>query len=281
VRTPQGHQTAGAHRAKHRRGPLIPSQPVYFAGDALFTPLAYRTGIPIGNLASQFFANRYLDDFDHWVKETLRCPAYLRYVDDAVLLGDEKDLMAAWREAIRARLAEERLLLHPGKAHIYTTRRGVSLLGNTVFPDFRRLRSDNGHRFRRRLQGFAHAYAQGCAGWRDFQPRIQAWVGHACKADTLGLRRRLFVTKYTGLSCAVPPHGSILAPFKRAVKAEPGDSVRDSRPATWLVGALQQDGSGLRWISAFHLAESVAGGGEAADCPPGLRGAIKNLSFPL
>jgi RNA-directed DNA polymerase len=192
VRTPQGHQTAGAHRAKHRRGPLIPSQPVYFAGDALFTPLAYRTGIPIGNLASQFFANRYLDDFDHWVKETLRCPAYLRYVDDAVLLGDEKDLMAAWREAIRARLAEERLLLHPGKAHIYTTRRGVSLLGNTVFPDFRRLRSDNGHRFRRRLQGFARAYAQGCAGWRDFQPRIQAWVGHACKADTLGLRRRLF-----------------------------------------------------------------------------------------
>ena len=32
----------------------------------------------IGNLTSQFFANLYLDGFDHWLKETMRVKGYLR-----------------------------------------------------------------------------------------------------------------------------------------------------------------------------------------------------------
>ena len=43
-----------------------------------------RRGIPIGNLTSQFYANIYLNGFDHFVKETLKCRHYIRYVDDFV-----------------------------------------------------------------------------------------------------------------------------------------------------------------------------------------------------
>jgi retron-type reverse transcriptase len=49
----------------------------HFPGDALFTPLDRRHGIPIGNLTSQLFANFYLDALDHHVKETLRVRRYL------------------------------------------------------------------------------------------------------------------------------------------------------------------------------------------------------------
>jgi hypothetical protein len=164
----------------------------YFSGDDLLTPLERPTGIPIGNLTSQFFANLYLDDFDHWVKETLRAPAYLRYVDDMALCADDKGQLADWREAIRERLAAERLTLHPHKAHIYLTRQGLNLLGYLVFPDFRLLRNDNGHRFRRRLAGFARAYAAGRLDWPDFDPSVQAWIGHAAHADTRGLREAVF-----------------------------------------------------------------------------------------
>lgn len=62
----------------------------YFPGDDLFTPSERRRGLPIGNLTSQFFANVYLNDFDHFVKEKLRCQAYERYVDDFVLLVNDK-----------------------------------------------------------------------------------------------------------------------------------------------------------------------------------------------
>ncbi len=48
-------------------------------------------GLPIGNLTSQFFANHYLAVADHFVKETLRCRAYVRYMDDMVLWGDDRD----------------------------------------------------------------------------------------------------------------------------------------------------------------------------------------------
>ena len=42
----------------------------YFAGDDLLTPTERTTGLPIGNLTSQFFANLYLDAADHFIKET-------------------------------------------------------------------------------------------------------------------------------------------------------------------------------------------------------------------
>jgi len=56
-----------------------PQEPVFdiFPGDDLFTLLTLKKGIPIGNLTSQFFANIYLNPFDHFVKEKLRCKAYI------------------------------------------------------------------------------------------------------------------------------------------------------------------------------------------------------------
>ena len=58
------------------------SVPGHFPGDDLFTQLDRRRGLPIGNQTSQFFGNVYLDALDHFIKEDLGCPGYIRYVDD-------------------------------------------------------------------------------------------------------------------------------------------------------------------------------------------------------
>ena len=47
-------------------------------------------GLPIGNLTSQYFANFHLSGLDHFIKERLRIRGYVRYMDDLVLLADEK-----------------------------------------------------------------------------------------------------------------------------------------------------------------------------------------------
>ncbi len=172
--------------------PASNDAPSYFPGDDLLTPLERRRGIPIGNLTSQFFANLYLDDLDHYLKEALGVGAYLRYVDDMVALGDDKVWLGEVREAVRERLARDRLRLHPRKAEITRTRDGLDLLGYRVYPDFRLLRNDNGHRFARKLRGFARAYTAGRMHWPDFDPSVQSWIGHALHADTEGLRRRIF-----------------------------------------------------------------------------------------
>ena len=60
-------------------------QMTYFPGDDLFAAHRPR-GLPIGNLTSQFWANVYLNDLDHFIKRHLRVPGYVRYVDDTRIL---------------------------------------------------------------------------------------------------------------------------------------------------------------------------------------------------
>lgn len=165
---------------------------VYFLGDDLFTPLGRRTGIPIGNLTSQFLANLYLDGLDHFVKETLRVKAYLRYVDDAVLLSNNKQELHQWRKAIEEKLIDYRLRMHPRKVNLFSVYEGVDILGYRVFPSHKLLRNDNGYRFARRLRNFSKAYRYGSMGWEDFNGSVQSWIGHSKQADTYGLRKQIF-----------------------------------------------------------------------------------------
>jgi retron-type reverse transcriptase len=104
----------------------------YFPQDDLLTPLNRRRGLPIGNLTSQFFANVYLNGFDHFVKETLKSTAYLRYVDDFALFSDDREWLVDAQQAIESYLATLRLKIHPyatgGIYHLATTHRITNLL---------------------------------------------------------------------------------------------------------------------------------------------------------
>jgi len=151
------------------------------------------TGLPIGNLTSQFLANLYLDDFDHYVKEQLHIKAYLRYVDDFMVLDDDKKRLHQLRQQIQDYLlVHNRLRLHPNKAHIVPTHLGVDVLGYVVYPNKRLLRNDNGHRFIRKLRKLEKNYSTDKTTYADIKPHIMSWIGHAKHANTYGLRRQIF-----------------------------------------------------------------------------------------
>ena len=57
------------------------------------------------------------EPFDHFVKRELRCPAYLRYVDDFLLFGTDKATLWDWKGKIDERLARLRLT-HPPRLRI-------------------------------------------------------------------------------------------------------------------------------------------------------------------
>ena len=164
-------------------------QPQPFGDDDLVDLMQRRCGLPIGNLTSQFFGNLYLDALDHHLKEKCRAPAYLRYVDDLVLLADDKGRLWQLRDEIEAFMELERLLLHPNKVHLTRTTDGLDYLGYRVFPHRIRVRRDNGYRFRRRLRAKARDYARGRLDLGDIQPSVAAWIGHVRHADSEGLRR--------------------------------------------------------------------------------------------
>jgi RNA-directed DNA polymerase len=116
----------------------------------------------------------------------------LRYVDDMVVLDHDKVRLAEIRSAVRERIARDRLRLHPHKAQIAPVADGLNLLGYIVSPAGRRLRSDNGHRFARKLRQMAKAYGAGRLEWATVMASVQSWIGHAHHAETEGLRRAIF-----------------------------------------------------------------------------------------
>lgn len=165
---------------------------LHFPGDDLFAPYQRRRGLPIGNLTSQFFANLYLDCFDHWVTEVLRAP-YVRYVDDFALFHDDPDVLAGWRARIDRFLEGRRLKLHPRKTVILPAAEPSQFLGFVLAPGGkRRLPEDNVARFRGRLRGMRDQERAGSVTRADVDAKISAWIAHASHADTFHLRRAIF-----------------------------------------------------------------------------------------
>jgi len=164
----------------------------YYPGDNLLTPLERRRGIPIGNLTSQFFANIYLDGLDHYVKEHLHCRAYIRYVDDITVFGDDKQKLWKISRAMDGYISALRLTMHPDKTVVVPVNQGVDHLGYRVFPDHRRLRKDNVVRFKRRMVKMQNSYRTGQITLREVNSSVQSWIGHAKHADTYKLREKIF-----------------------------------------------------------------------------------------
>lgn len=162
---------------------------VYFRGDDLFAALRPR-GLPIGNLTSQFWANVYLNEFDHFVKRELRCAAYVRYVDDFLLFADSKTFLWEWHRAVNERLAQLRLTLHRG-AHPRPVNEDIPFLGFQVFPERRRLKRRKGIHFVRALRERANAYARGEITLTELTASVQGWVNHTRYANTVGLRKAI------------------------------------------------------------------------------------------
>jgi RNA-directed DNA polymerase len=171
-----------------------PQEPVeiYYPGDGLFTPFERRRGLPIGNLTSQFFANVYLDPLDHFVKEVLRAPGYVRYVDDFALFHDDPEVLAEWRAQISRFLCGRRLVLHPDKTVIVSSREPARFVGFVTEPGRRRLPEDNVRRFRNRLRGLRDRWRAGARDLAAVDARIGAWIAHARHADTWRLRQAIF-----------------------------------------------------------------------------------------
>ncbi len=161
--------------------------PVYFPGDDLFSPLRPR-GLPIGNLTSQFWANCYLNPLDHFVKRELRCPSYVRYVDDLLLFGPDKPTLWGWKLAMENRLARLRLTIHPG-AHPRPVTEGIPFLGFVVYPDRRHLKRRKGIHFRRRYWGLLAAARKGEIQLDRVTASVKGWVNHVRYGNTVGLRK--------------------------------------------------------------------------------------------
>lgn len=152
-------------------------------------------GLPIGNLTSQYFANFYLGYADHYVKEVLRAPVYIRYMDDMVLWSDDKT------ELLHASLELERYIgrvLHmPLKpACTNASDKGLPFLGYVLFPGEVRLNKHSKKRFVCKMRIYDAKLNAGEWTQKEYARHAEPLAAFTRYAGTSGFRRsRLALTE--------------------------------------------------------------------------------------
>lgn len=138
-------------------------------------------GIPIGSLTSQLFANVYGNAADRFIHFELRQKHWARYMDDIVILGDDRKLLMDCFLRLNDYSTNE-LELRIGKWQLSPVSRGVNFLGYRIWPTHKLLRKDSVLRAKRKINNFV--CHEDTEGLRKF---MASWAGHAKWADTYNL----------------------------------------------------------------------------------------------
>jgi RNA-directed DNA polymerase len=149
-------------------------------------------GLPIGNLTSQHFANLYLGELDHYLKDRLRLKGYLRYMDDLLLFADDKPTLHLRLAELRRFLKDSlRLQLKEKATRLAPVVEGIPFLGFRIYPGMIRLNRRTLRRLRRQVRGREKAYRAGRLSVENLSVSVASLFAHVSHAGTLHLRRTM------------------------------------------------------------------------------------------
>jgi len=162
---------------------LVPTEKSLLSGEG-------KRGLPIGNLTSQFFANIYLNQMDHFIYEDLGFERYIRYVDDFIILDESKEKLISAEERVRDFIKEFLVLkLCDDKTQLRLVEEGVDFLGYYVKPSHTLVRNKVVKRFKKKLyQG-----RDSLDGLLDLDkiPMVQSYKGHCKHAYSYNLLKKI------------------------------------------------------------------------------------------
>ena len=113
-------------------------------------------GLPIGNMTSQILAIFYLNELDHYIKENLHIKYYIRYMDDGVLLSNDKEHLKYCLKEIEKIVNKYKLKLNNKTKIINVSIEGLDFLGFRFYIINNKLimkvRNDTKKRFKRKMK---------------------------------------------------------------------------------------------------------------------------------
>lgn len=150
------------------------------------------SGMPIGNLTSQLFANIYMDPLDQFIKHALKVKHYIRYADDFVIMADNhkylKEILSQTESFLESEL---KLTLHPNKIHIVDYYMGVDFLGYVVFPKYILPRTKTKRRIFRKMAETSQKIKDGILPPEALEQALQSYLGHLLHCDGYKLSQEI------------------------------------------------------------------------------------------
>lgn len=135
-------------------------------------------GLPIGALTSQLFANIYMNELDHFVKECLCFKLYLRYADDFVFIDSNKDRLKQVLSDVEWLVSSHlHLKLNP-KTSIFPLAHGIDFCGYRIWPTHRLPRKRVVQAAKRRFRRMGRDFAKGAIEADKIRSVVASFLGY-------------------------------------------------------------------------------------------------------
>lgn len=149
-------------------------------------------GIPIGNLTSQLFANIYLNELDQFVKHELRIKYYIRYMDDIIVLDNNKKQLHEVKAKIENYLNNVLKLHLNNKTALRPISLGIEFVGYKIWPTHAKLKKKTALKIKHRLRYLRKAYKRKEIGFNKINSIVQSYMGIFKYCNSYFLRKKIF-----------------------------------------------------------------------------------------
>lgn len=149
-------------------------------------------GIEIGNYTSQIFANIYLNEADQYIKHKLKVKYYVRYLDDSVLILENKQEAKRVLQLLKKFLEEELELQLNNKTQIFKGSQGVNFCGYKINEYRLKLRDKGKRRLKNKVKKLTREVKAGKITSKEAKVSLAGHIGYVKWADIYNLSNNLF-----------------------------------------------------------------------------------------
>lgn len=153
--------------------------------------MLYDLGIPIGGGLSHMLGNMYLDPLDQFCKRVLGIKRYIRYMDDIVILDNDKERLKEYGRRMTQFLEERLHLNFNNKTALRPVRVGCEFVGFVIYNDHVILRKSTTLRMKRTLRKTRQDYHDNLITFKEANATMQSYLAMLSHVDCKKFKEKL------------------------------------------------------------------------------------------
>lgn len=153
--------------------------------------MLYDLGIPIGGGLSHMLGNMYLDPLDQFCKRVLGIKRYIRYMDDIIILDNDKERLKEYGRRMTQFLEERLHLNFNNKTALRPVRVGCEFVGYVIYNDHVILRKSTTLRMKRTLRKTRHDYHDNLITFKEANATMQSYLAMLSHVDCKKFKEKL------------------------------------------------------------------------------------------
>lgn len=153
--------------------------------------MLYDLGIPIGGGLSHMLGNMYLDPLDQFCKRVLGIKRYIRYMDDIIILDNDKERLKEYGRRMTQFLEERLHLNFNNKTALRPVRVGCEFVGYVIYNDHVILRKSTTLRMKRTLRKTRQDYHDNLITFKEANATMQSYLAMLSHVDCKKFKEKL------------------------------------------------------------------------------------------